>query len=132
MTEQHDEAVHDTGLRARILSAEDIPHEDVEVPEWGATVRVRGLTAVAATRFSLGLENETITLEEMVPSLLLLTLYDPATNEPIFTDGDLAALTRKSGQVLTRLFPVAQRLSGLGDLEEAKNGSGATRDGGSS
>ena len=26
-----------------ILAAQDLPSEDVEVPEWGGTVRVRGL-----------------------------------------------------------------------------------------
>ena len=36
---------------AAILSAADLPHEDVAVPEWGGTVRIRTMTSGARDEY---------------------------------------------------------------------------------
>ena len=41
--------------RDTILQREDIKTEDVEVPEWGGTVRVRGMSGVERDAFEAGL-----------------------------------------------------------------------------
>ena len=41
--------------RDAILQREDIVTEDVEVPEWGGTVRVRGMSGVERDKFEAGL-----------------------------------------------------------------------------
>ena len=41
--------------RDAILQREDIKTEDVEVPEWGGTVRVRGMTGVQRDAFEASL-----------------------------------------------------------------------------
>lgn len=110
-------------LRERILAVDDRPHEDVEVTEWGVTVRIRGLSGEAAERFArrFGSGDGEEVPEGIMPDLLIRTLEDPDTGERIFGESDLAVLSAKSGKVTAELFAVAQRLSGLGDLARAKN-----------
>ena len=109
------------GLREKILAAASRPSKDKEVPEWGVTVRIYGLSASASERFSRKLGGEEVP-ENMMAELLVLTLHDPETDEPIFTEeDDVTELGKQSGKVVLDLFMEAQKLSGLGSLEEAKN-----------
>lgn len=117
-----------TDLRQQILTADDRPHEDVVVPEWGdAEVRLRGLSGASAEAFARRFaeaEEETGGLPEgIVVDMLIRTMHDPETDEQIFdsTPEDRQALAKKASQVLTRLFRIAQELSGLGGMDEAKN-----------
>ena len=112
-------------LRGAILASER-PYRDREA--WGETVRVRGLTGAASERFSLRMQDS----EEDVPDnvmaeLLVRCLHDPTTDERIFADDDVGVVTELAGKELAPLFLIARTLSGLGDLDEAKNDSGATR-----
>lgn len=112
-------------LRETILAAEDRPYEDVDVEEWGVTVRIRGLTGKAAEdfarRFGTTSGDGEQVAEGIMADLLVRTLEDPETGEPIFGEDDADALSEKAGGVIARLFWPAQELSGLGDLERAKN-----------
>jgi len=58
--------------------------------------------------------------QEESKSELVLLLFADDKGVRIFKDEDLAALGKKSGAALDRLFSVAQRLSGIGvnDVEE--------------
>jgi hypothetical protein len=116
-------------LRDQILKAEDIPHEDVEVPEWGVTVRVQGLTgterdAYEAKMIALkqGGQDIELRLSDFRSKLVVRCLVDPETGERVFGDKDVAKLGGKSAQVILRLFDVARQLSGLTEraVEEAK------------
>jgi len=107
-------------LRSAILACDDRPYEDVE--EWGQPLRIRGLDGAGAERFSLYVEAAGDGVpSNMMAHLLVLCLEDPATGERIFTDDDVDELARKSGLTLGKLFRIARRLSGLGDLDDAKN-----------
>jgi hypothetical protein len=119
-------------LKDKVFEADDRPSRDIEVEEWGASVRVRGLSGLAAERFSrlMGTGGDTMP-ENVMASLLVATIEDPETGELAFGQDDVPALSAKSSRVLTRLFRVAQDLSGLGELEKAKNDSGATQPDGS-
>lgn len=120
------------GLKDQIFAADDLPHEDVEVPEWGVTVRVRGMTgsdrdayearAVAVKR---GGQDVELRLQDFRSKLLVKCLYDPDTNERIFTEAEASKLGAKSGQVIERLFEIAGRLSGMADdaVEAARGNS---------
>lgn len=108
-----------------ILAADDLPFEDVIVPEWGGKkVRVIGLNAKDAQEYSSRLVSvdskgrvQKMHLEHVITDLLVRTLVDES-NRPLFGAGELDALGKKSAVVLTRLSEIAQRLSGMGD--EAK------------
>lgn len=114
-------------LRDKILQAKDIPVESIEVPEWGVTIEVRGMTGkqrsdmIAAT---LDKSGKPIT-GAIYPQLLSRCLYDPETQEPIFTSSDADQISEKSGHILERLARIASRLSGVSEesLETAEKNS---------
>lgn len=109
-------------LKQVILGAEDRPHEDVDVEQWDATVRLRGLSGLAAEEFSQRMRPDDGDVPgSVMAELLVRCIEDPETGETVFDEDDAGALSAKSSQVLTRLFQKAQKLSGLGELEEAKN-----------
>jgi hypothetical protein len=113
----------------QILEADDLPHEDVEVPEWGGTVRVIGLDGESSSKFSsqmvvLGDDGnpKSVDLDNFQARLLVLTLHDENNNR-LFNEEQIKKLGKKSSKVLTRLATIAQRLSGM-DQAQAKNSSG--------
>ena len=110
--------------RDAILQAKDLPSEDVEVKDWGGTVRVRALTGAERDAFEQSIveqrgKNTRMNLQNMRAKLVALTVVDEDGNR-LFTDADAAALGKKSAAALTKVFEVAQRLSGLRaeDVEE--------------
>ena len=115
--------------RDEILSREDIRTEDVEVPEWGGTVRVRGMTGAKRDEFEDGLTQstpltraqrrrgesaQTVTMDNVRAKLCAWCIVDER-NELVFVDTDIAQLGEKSGAALDRVFEVASRLSGIGE-----------------
>lgn len=111
-------------LKAKIQAADDIPFEDVEVPEWGVTVRVKGLdvadfTSAQRQAKSPGPKGE-FTLDRMYAALIVRGVCDPTTNEAIFTDADAGLILTKSMKVIERLSGKINELSGMDDGDEAK------------
>ncbi len=110
--------------RDAILQAQDLPFEDVEVPEWGGAVRVRGLTGAERDAFEQSIvetrgKNTRMNLKNIRAKLVALCVVDEQGNR-VFSDDDAEALGRKSAAALDRVFEAAQRLSGLRkeDVEE--------------
>jgi hypothetical protein len=110
--------------RDEILQAQDLPTEDVPVPEWGGVCRVRGLTGAERDAFEQSIvetrgKNTRMNLRNIRAKLVALTVVDEDGNR-IFSDEDAEALGKKSAAALDRIFAVAQRLSGLRpeDVEE--------------
>lgn len=117
--------------RDAILSASDIKTEDVAVPEWGGTVRVKGMTAAERDIFETKAvrrrgKDIDLNLVGIRATVAAMTIVD-AKGEPIFTEKDVKALGEKSGAALSRVFGVATKLSGLGDddIEELSKNSEA-------
>jgi hypothetical protein len=107
--------------RDAILSADDLQYEDVNVPEWGGTVRVRGLTGRERDAFEASLVKQksgkgSIDLSDVTSKLIARTVVDEE-GQRLFTDLDIKGLGAKSGVALNRVFAVAQRLSGLSDAD---------------
>ncbi|HYF94419.1 MAG TPA: hypothetical protein VD969_19545 [Symbiobacteriaceae bacterium] len=114
--------------RDAILKATDLPTEPVDVPEWGGTVLVRGLNGAERDAYEASMVKQVgkeakMNMENMRAKLVAMCIVD-GDGKRIFTQADAEALGKKSGNVLQRVFLVAQRLSGLAtaDLEiSAKN-----------
>jgi len=114
--------------RDQILQVQDLPTEDVEIPEWNGTVRVRGLTGAERDKFEASIvtrkgNKAEFNPENMRAKLVAMCVVDENGNR-IFTDDDVKALGKKSASALDKIFQVAQKLSGLRpeDMEEmAKN-----------
>jgi len=104
--------------RDDILKAADNDPEEVEVPEWGGTVLVRGMT---------GRERDAFEVSMMTPGRGGKRVLDPANVRAklvarcvvdddggrVFTDADVAELGGKSAAAIDRVYAVAARLSGM-------------------
>ena len=108
-----------------ILDADDMPREEVAVPEWGGTVLVRTMTAAERDSFEArvigtdGIRN----LANIRATLCARCIVDEQ-GKRLFGDGDIDLLGQKSAAAVDRVFAVCQRLNGLtpDDVEElAKN-----------
>lgn len=102
-------------LRDKIFEARDIPTEAVEVPEWGVTVEVRGMTGADRSRLmDMAItESGDVDVKVIYPEIVISTAYDPETGERVFTDDDADALQSKSAQAIDRIAEVGMRLSGF-------------------
>lgn len=124
--------------KEQILASEDIETEEVDVPEWGGMVRVRGLNGQQRDRFEASLMERRG--KRMVPNtenirakMVAWSVVDEK-GERVFTEGDVWTLGEKSVAALNRIYEVASRLSGMTDedVEElaenfgSRNGTGSS------
>jgi hypothetical protein len=123
---------------AAILDADDVKFEDVPVPEWSGTVRVRSLSgtdrdAFEASNYELRDGKVAFNRENQRAKLVARALINPETGERLFTDLQIGQLGQKNAAVLDRLYEVAARLSGLAETsdEDAEKNSGNAPSGGS-
>lgn len=122
--------------RDAILAVEDLVYEEVAVPEWGGTVRVRGMTGDERDAFEVGLalareaSSAQLTDAHIRARLVALTVVDES-GARLFSEADIPLLGRKSAAPLDRLYEAAQRLSRLraADIEELRGNSDAGRSG---
>lgn len=98
--------------KAQILAADDLPFEDVEVPAWGGTVRVRTMTAGERDQFEFSLQGAKNAAENFRARLLAATIVD-ASGSLMFSEADIAALSKKSAVAADKLVAVAMRLSAV-------------------
>lgn len=129
MTSKKDKAETSEFLgRDAIFAIADLKTEEVRVPEWGGTVRVRSLTGLERDKFeSESMEKRGDGYEAIFKNLrarlITLSVVDGEGNR-LFKDGDAQKVGSKNAAALNRVFEVAQRLSGLTgkDVEDlAKN-----------
>lgn len=124
--------------REQIIGADDRKTQDVEVPEWGGTVRVRALSGAERDSYEAGIVQlradgtKQVNLKNLRGRLVSLSCVDEDGNR-IFTDEDATALGDRSASALERVFDVARKLSGLSedDVEELAEGFGGAPSGGS-
>lgn len=114
--------------KKQILEADDIPIDDLEVPEWGGMIRMRGLTGEQRDDYETTImqQNEEgqwsstkEALQNARAKLVVLTIID-AEGKLVFDQKDVEALGKKSAVALNRVWNKARELSGLveGDLEK--------------
>ena len=101
--------------KRQIFDADDRKFEDVQCPEWGGDVRVRGLTAYEQSVISrLVFEDKK---SEVALKIVQFGCID-AEGEPLFTRDDLNELKKKSFTVIERLTERISKLTGTGSEEE--------------
>lgn len=109
-----------------ILGSDDLSYEDVPVPEWGGTVRVRELPGTERDKFEaqfVGKDGASLRaegLEGFRARLAAAALVD-GDGKPLFRSAaETKRLGEKSAAALQRVVDVAMRLSGLtaADVEE--------------
>lgn len=121
--------------KAAILGAEDLKHEDVEVPQWGGTVRIRVMNGEERDEFRAAIASDgPVPVGKFSAALLAATCVDES-GERLFSMDDMKALQAKSAVSLDAPAAVAMRLNGLGAtaVEDAvkNSASGQSGDSGS-
>lgn len=109
-----------------IIAADDVQTEYVEVPEWGGTVRVRGLTGEERNKVfqSIRLYGKQIKDDDEASSqfyarVIAASLIDD-DGRKIASQNDVPKLLKKNGAALNRVWQVCRRLSGFSDEEVDK------------
>lgn len=118
--------------KSAILGAADLKHEDVQVTQWGGTVRVRVMNGVERDEFraAMAADGETVPAGKFSAMLLAATCIDES-GARLFTMEDVEALQAKSAASLDAPALVAMRLNGLGAtaVEDATKNSSSGQSG---
>jgi chaperonin GroEL (HSP60 family) len=109
--------------KKQILAAPDIKSEEVEVPEWGGSVMVSGMTGSQRGQYmdeimEMRGQTQTMRLQNMQVKICALCIRDEFGNR-MFDDDEMADLGAKSAQAINTVATVAMRLSGI-DAEAEK------------
>jgi len=107
--------------KEQIKSVSDLETQDVEVPEWGGTVRLKSLTGAERDRFEASVvqgqgRNTTVNMQNLRAKLVAQSAIGE-DGKPLFTEDDVKWLGEKSAKALNRLFNAAQSLSGLSESD---------------
>jgi len=99
-------------LRDRILDADDIGRELVDVPQWGVEVEVRTMSAGKRSRMlqTCALPDGSVDLDRLYP---MATVFDPESGERVFTEADMEALQEKSAASIEFVAQKAMEMSGM-------------------
>lgn len=108
--------------RDAILGADDLEARDVDVPEWGGTVRVTSLSGKDRDAFEASMTQirggKTSPNLANVRAKLVARVVVDGDGERVFSDKDVIALGEKNAAPLDRIFDVARELSGMVDDSE--------------
>lgn len=101
--------------RDDILGVTDLRYENVPVPEWGGSVRVRGLRASERDEYEASMVQQrgkdvSVNIKNIRAGLVARVCVNEK-GERLFTEGDIALLGQKSAAALERVYEVAARLS---------------------
>lgn len=112
-----------------ILKADDLKTEDVEVPEWGGSLRLRALTGAERDTLEESLveqkgKHQKMNMLNFRAKLVASSAVDEKGHR-IFDEKDIRALSNKNAGALDRLAAVASKLSGMSpeDVEELTDSS---------
>jgi len=105
----------------QILGAVDLAHEDVDVPEWGGTVRVREMPGTERDKFEsqfVGKDGASIRsegLEGFRARLAAASIVDADGKQLFRSPAEVKRLGEKSARALQRVCEAAMRLSAMSE-----------------
>jgi hypothetical protein len=98
--------------RDQILSAQDLQSQDVPVPEWGGTVRIRMMSGLARDAFTESLVGTDGKVDGKAYRLkLIAACVIGEDGAPVFRVADVEALGAKSAVALDRVFDACDKLN---------------------
>jgi hypothetical protein len=102
--------------REQIVAAQDRKFLELDVPEWGGRVRLASFTADEALRQEALVKKRAAGDDTINPvtEMLSASIVD-ANDKPLFTAEDMAALGKKSPNVLVRLMKRVKKLNVIKD-----------------
>ena len=107
-----------------IVASQDKEYQDVDVPEWGGTVRIATMSGEDRDRWELSMMQADDTSERGFKlnfdaysrvRLVAMCLVDDNFNRIFVTKEQIERLSQKSGKVMDLLYDVAQRVNGITD-----------------
>ncbi len=103
--------------REQILAANDVKTKVVEVPEWGGSVIVRGLTSLERDKALARIMNDNNQIDlnrlgELRVMIAAMAIIDEQGNA-LFTEKDVTALGQKSWSAIERISDAVLEISGL-------------------
>ena len=105
--------------RDMILQASDLSRQAVDIPEWGGSAFIYEMTGTELDGYQSSLMDGsgTVTPAKLIDARARLVAICLRNNDGnrLFTDTDVAALGRKNGRILDRLWKVARDLNAMGD-----------------
>ena len=106
----------------QILAAEDLPVEEIKIPEWGGTVFVRRMTASDSIEHTIAIRKIEGDDSESIKRRLGMNVAAFLCDEigrPIATADQARKLIDKSAAAINRIVEAGQRLNVTGDKEVA-------------
>ena len=105
----------------QILKADDCSHEDIDVPEWGGSVRIIAMAACERDAFEASMldskgKGDSKRLQNFRARFIARCIVD-ADNNRLFSDKDMVALGKKSAKPVSRIFDACQKLNGMTDKD---------------
>ena len=106
--------------KASIIAASDLKSIEIEVPEWGGSVRLHQMSAAGIMQFwdSCRDKDGNIIRTVIQPNLLKQSIVDEGGKQ-MFSDEDIEMLMGKSPTAINLLFSEAQKLNGMGAEDDA-------------
>lgn len=99
--------------KSAILAVSDLEIVPVEVPEWGGTVYLKGMSGTDRDRVEMEASRIVKGAAGNFRALVVAKCLCDSKGVRMFADADIGALGEKSGKVLDRLFDTARKLSGM-------------------
>ena len=115
-----------------ILHADDFVYADVEVPEWGGTVRIRSLSGAQRVTLKKAIDAGQ---DDIDKTLCVMCIVDEDGNR-ILHRNQIGELSKKSTKAITRIAIKALEISGMRDpgkaVKDAEKNSAGTENADSS
>jgi hypothetical protein len=99
--------------RDQILAVDDLPRQEVTVPEWNGSVYVRAFNGAERAQLERIVANANSD-DEVFPRLAALSIVDEH-GERMFSDEDVAQLAKKHGRALQKIVNAALRFNAISD-----------------
>ena len=123
-----------------IVDSQDKEYQDVDVPEWGGTVRIATMSGEDRDRWELSMMQADDSSERGFKlnfdaysrvRLVAMCLVDDNFNRIFVTKEQIEKLSQKSGKVMDLLYDVAQRVNGIteSDIDDLEKNSVSVQNG---
>ena len=123
-----------------IVDSQDKEYQDVDVPEWGGTVRIATMSGEDRDRWELSMMQADDSSERGFKlnfdaysrvRLVAMCLVDDNFNRIFVTKEQIEKLSQKSGKVMDLLYDVAQRVNGIteSDIDDLEKNSVSAQNG---
>ena len=103
--------------RDAILAIDDLPREEVQIPEWKGSVFVRALTGGERDQL------ERMTTTDMSRAKMVALCAVDENGQRLFSEKDVEHLTAKNGRALEKIVHAAMRFNAISDegIKDAGN-----------